>query len=57
MYGPSNVPVACPPDFLRQLSVQLDCEELGIDGSLRWNDPTGKVERLTDDIQQICHHT
>ena len=57
VYGPSNVPVACPPAFLQQLSVHLDCEELGIDGSLRWNDPTGKEEHLTDDIQQICHPT
>ncbi|XP_059919738.1 LOW QUALITY PROTEIN: DUF4554 domain-containing protein [Gadus macrocephalus] len=40
VYGPSNVPVASPTDFLQQLSVHLNCEELGIDGILRWNDPT-----------------
>ena len=57
VYGPSNVPVASPTDFLQQLSVHLNCEELGIDGILRWNDPTGNKEHLTDKIQQICGNT
>lgn len=35
VYSPSNTPIASPADFIQQLPVHLDCEELGVQGLLR----------------------
>lgn len=44
VYSPSNTPIASPPDFLQQLPVHLDCEELGVHGLLRCPTPTGNQD-------------
>ncbi|KAG7251750.1 hypothetical protein CRUP_022011, partial [Coryphaenoides rupestris] len=45
VYSPSNTPIASPPDFLQQLPVHLDCEELGVHGLLRCPTPTDMQHR------------